>query len=263
MLLRTGLVLPVVLAMAHVPSVRCEPLKPEVDIPSRAQQLAAPLPSGAVGRLGIPVDRDQRAVVNEIVFSPDGKLLAALRNGVVRLWDVKAGKEVVLAGLADPLDPDTRVRDRDPVVSIAFSPDGKTLASASMWSSTIRLWNVATGKESATLTGHQNSVLAFAPDGKTLAACSVWFCYGRCGDLSGGDRKLRLWDVSSREELWQVAEVASHSVGFSADGKTLVAVRQNASICLWHLATGKQRLELRPTRGSVGSVLVSPTVDSW
>ncbi|MDB9540704.1 trypsin-like peptidase domain-containing protein, partial [Anabaenopsis arnoldii] len=58
------------------------------------------------------------------------------------------------------------------VNSVAFSPDGKTLASASgSWDKTIKLWDVATGRSIATLTGHSNVVnsVAFSPDGKTLA----------------------------------------------------------------------------------------------
>src|SRR5438105_4474763 len=60
------------------------------------------------------------------------------------------------------------------VYTVAFSPDGKTLASGNL-DETIRLWDVATGKEQATLNGHTSLVfsVAFGPDGKTLASGSM------------------------------------------------------------------------------------------
>jgi WD40 repeat protein len=68
---------------------------------------------------------------------------------------------------------------------VAYGPDGKTLASGS-YDKTIKLWDVATGKELATPTSHTNRVysVAFSPDGKTLASGSL-------------DKTIKLWDVPS------------------------------------------------------------------
>ena len=70
-----------------------------------------------------------------------------------------------------------------------FSPDGKTLASASS-DKTIKLWNVGTGKQITSLTGHQGWVIsaAFSPDGKTLASAS-------------SDSTIKLWNVGTGKQL--------------------------------------------------------------
>jgi WD40 repeat protein len=110
---------------------------------------------------------------------------------------------------------------------VAFSPDGKTLASGSD-DNTIKLWDVATGKEQATLKGHTAWVasVAFSPDGKTLA--------------SGGDTTVRLWDMEGKE----LATLKGHtkgvnSVAFSPDGKTLASGSQDKTIKLWDVSPAK------------------------
>jgi WD40 repeat protein len=109
------------------------------------------------------------------------------------------------------------------VSSVAFSPDGKTLASGSK-DDTVRLWDAESHKPVAEMQGHADGVdsVAFSPDGKILASGSK-------------DNTVRLWDAESHKP---VAVMKGHtrgveSVAFSPDGKILASGSWDDTVCLW------------------------------
>jgi WD40 repeat protein len=119
------------------------------------------------------------------------------------------------------------------VVSVAFAPDGHTLATASA-DRTVRLWDLSDRDRprplGQPLTGHTNAVeaVAFAPDGRTLATASA-------------DRTVRLWDLSDRDRPRPLGQPltghtsAVRGVAFAPDGRTLATVSDDQTVRLWEL----------------------------
>ena len=193
--------------------------------------------------------------VEALAFSPDGRFLASgSRDSTVRLWEVAALATAASSGdtLASPARAIAEWTvfkgHTDQVSSVAFTPDGKTLASASS-DHTAKLWDVVRGQEQVTLRGHTGRLysVAFSPDGKLLAS-------------GGADATIRLWDVASRSLQTTLAGHKDHvhSLTFSADGKRIVSGSFDKTVNMWDVSTGKERATLRGHNSNVLSVAVSP-----
>lgn len=128
----------------------------------------------------------------------------------------------------------------DQITSVAFSPDGKKLASGS-FDDTIRLWDVLTGKPlGEPLRGHESTVqsVAFSPDGKTIASGSY-------------DKTIRLWDAVTGKPLGEPLrghENWVHGVAFSRDGKTLASGSWDGTIRLWSGVPMRERVPVYRAR---------------
>ena len=150
-----------------------------------------------------------RSSVLDVDISPNGKLLATAAGGSVQIWTIAGSLVRTFSGTTG-------------VDHVTFSPDGQRLATADLDRS-IRLWDLATGREISSLKGHTDDVtaIAFSPDGRRLASGSL-------------DRTVRLWDVQSGRELF---DLGGHSgtisfLAFSPDGRWLATVGTEGTIRL-------------------------------
>lgn len=134
----------------------------------------------------------------------------------------------------------------DGVHSVAFSPDGRMLASASIDGS-IKLWDVAGGTELTTLRGHTNGVygVAFSPDGRTLASVSI-------------DGTVKLWQTETGEQLASLPREFVGEVTFSPDGRLFAVAGESAKLEVWDLATRQKLWTLVGHEGTVGGIAFSP-----
>jgi WD40 repeat protein len=164
------------------------------------------------------------AVLGPVAYSPDGNTLAVGISNVVSLRDAET--------LEDASPPRRFEGHAGQVFTLAWSPDGKLLASGAINDSTIRLWNVADGSLVRELNGHSDwiRVVTFSPDGKLLASGSI-------------DQTVRLWDVATGAAI---ATLTGHtdfisSVAFTPDGEALASSSSDGTVRLWDVATTTQR----------------------
>jgi WD40 repeat protein len=162
---------------------------------------------------------------------------------MVTLWDAVTGREV------------RSLMQHNPAARcVAFSPDGKTLATGggspdgSPATSAIELWEVATGKLLATLRGHTGGINSLA--------------YSRNGLLASGsgDRTVRLWDPNSGQQLALLLGHTSYvtSVAFSPDGRLVASGSTDTTVKLWDAGSRREVQTLRGHTQQVSHVAFRP-----
>jgi WD40 repeat protein len=191
---------------------------------------------------GGEVGRFRQEWVVAVAFAPDGKTLAALgkeQEWGVFLWDVARKKQIRRLALGYP---NTLLGG-----SVAFSPDGRYLASMS-GDSTVHVWEVAAGQAFHASEHHQQGIgtLALSPDGKVAASGS-------------SEGTVHLWEVATGKEL---GRLAGHREGvslmaFGADGKTLITRdKDHTRMHWWDVAAGTETRCVRgPWMNSNGAAL--------
>jgi len=224
-----------------------------------------------------------------VAFSPDGGLLASGSDDsddkqTIKLWD-PVNENLVRGWFGG----------EGTVTSLAFSRDGKILASAHLANSdNVRLWDVATGQLIDTLSGHtqQARSVAFSSDGALLASCDgsisanddgtvrlwdvnqrscVGVLEGRAKGLmslafspdggviaAAGDTTVRLWRVATREEIKPLTGRPFNKVAFSSDRNTLATLGQDGKITFWNLRSGEERTITRAVENELGQIVFSP-----
>jgi WD40 repeat protein len=217
--------------------------------------------------------------ITAIAFSPDGRRLASCsHDSTVRLWETATGMQVRILrvrddspGVSGPVG--TKGLSLGGVLTIAFSPDGKLLATGSA-DGTVRFWDPDSGEELHILRGHGGEVtkVVFSRDGKVLASASrdhtirLWDPVsgkhlqarpgqdGAVGGLAvsgdgqlvaalGKDRRIRLWSALTRRQLHLLPRHKEDisSAAFTPDGQLFASADLGGDVRLWDTATGKEQ----------------------
>jgi len=168
-----------------------------------------------------------RPSVTSLAFSPDGVMLAVGGYQVVELLSTRDGSNLGHLG-----------GHSNQIRAVAFSPDGKIIASAGGnpgQFGEIRIWSVKDRKELRTIRGHRDNVfaIAFNPDGSKLATASY-------------DRLVKIWDPNTGSELATLKDHtdAVFAVAFSPDGRRLASASADRTVKIWDVVSGNRLFTL-------------------
>jgi WD40 repeat protein/serine/threonine protein kinase len=244
--------------------------------------------------------------VLSVAYSPDGRRLAtSSADGTARIWDTATNQTIltldghsgtVLPTVFTPNDrrpkPDpSTVKEIFSVLSVAYSPDGRRLATGHA-DGLAKVWDAATGELLLTLRGHGAGWVrwvAYSPNGRHIATASwdktakVWDALtGQCLFTLAGhtdsvnrlayspdgrhiataslDHTAKVWDAATGRELLTFPQHTDHvyGVAFSPDGKRLATTSRDHTARVWDAATGQQFLVLPGHTLDVDDVAFTP-----
>ena len=208
------------------------------------------LQPGAAGAPAMAIEAHDKGV-NQVAFSPDGSLLASGGNdAVARFWDLANGDSLGLM-----------IGGTSAVPSIAFAPDGNTLAVVN--GEVVRLRQVGDERITGTLkAGGSLYSVAYSPDGRILAATDL-------------DNTIHLWDPAlafrtGQEQYPQALELKGHQgaggtfralvwrIAFSPDGSLLASAGGDGAVLLWGIPGGQPLAALQAQTGAATCVAFHP-----
>jgi WD40 repeat protein len=191
------------------------------------------------------------SVINDIVFSADGKqLVSASDDKTIRVWDLATGKtERMILGEAETGSPGK-------VFAMALSPDGKWLAAGGKFhnsdvtaGSRVRLYDFASGELVALLEGHTDVVLdlVFSPDSKYLISGS-------------GDNVAIIWDVAAKSLKHRLTghEGSIYAVAFTNDSERAVTGSFDQTLRLWSVEDGSELALRTGHEHKIRSIAIRP-----
>lgn len=223
--------------------------------------------------------------VTAVSFSPNGRRLAtASEDESIKLWDLESGR--VRGTLHGHGAVEGSLKYAAGVTSVAFSPDGRHLASGSR-DCTVRIWDVSLEKCATVLTGHQGIVtgVAWTPDGQGVVSGSedgtvrLWDAFsgkavatlpqnasvralslsmdGKQLAVGMGSDDVAMWDLPGRKQT-AILDQNAEAVALSPDGRTLVVGSWEGTVGIWDLPTSKRRDVKIGDQAVVSALAVSP-----
>jgi WD40 repeat protein len=203
-------------------------------------------------------------------FSPDGKLVATCSiDGTVRIFDAISGETLRIIDADRIANASNLMKERGyidtiPIMCLAFSPDGRRLATGSFSPQVsfdgkpnrfspglVRLWDVATGKLDSEFSDQKGVCLslAFSPDGKQIASSSI-----------DSEHSFVVWDVATKRVIKRMLGHTSHvlRLHYSRDGRVLASGDADGYFKLWNTADLSERMTVRAHSGPLIGISFAP-----